>query len=110
MNNTKPVETIRDGALAASIWEREGSKGRYFEFTLSRSYQKDGKFAYSTTFHERDAESLRRVVELAAISIRRRNGAAEEQQTGTGLGSGADDAPASPCPASACEATAGRDI
>ena len=101
MNNKKPVEVIRDGSLAASVWERDGSKGRYFEFTLSRSYKTDDGFAYSGTFHERDAEALMRVVERAAASIRERNANGtqpEDESAGADLGSGADAAPASADP------------
>ena len=76
----KPNQTFRDGAIGLSIWERSGSKGPYFEFTLSRSFKaKDGKTGYSTSFRAYDAQSIHTVIDLAAEYIRgRSNGTAEE--------------------------------
>lgn len=75
----KPVQTFRDGAIGLSVWERTGSKGSYFEFTISRSYKnKDGKSAYSGSFREYDAASLRTVIDQAVAHIRGRS----EGQTG----------------------------
>ena len=56
--------------MAASLWERSGKNGSYLEFTLSRSYKAGDVFRYSTTFHERDAEVLKRVIDRAAEGIR----------------------------------------
>jgi len=98
MSNKRPINVIRDGALAASLWERESKKGRYLEFTLSRSYKAGEVFKYSTTFHERDAEALKRVIDRAAEGIRD-NSEPKTKHDGesdsTDLGSGADEPPAS---------------
>ncbi len=74
MSDKRPIEIIRDGSLAASLWERDGKNGRYIEFTLSRSYKAGEVFRYSTTFHERDAEPLKRLLDRAAEGIREKNG------------------------------------
>ncbi len=74
MTQKHPIEIIREGSIAASIWERDGKHGRYFDYTLSRSYKTDEGFAYSMAFHERDAEKIGRVIIRAAEAIRKRSG------------------------------------
>ena len=75
MTQKHPIEIIREGSIAASVWERTGKRGRYFEFKLSRSYKTDEGFAYSLAFHDRDAETLGRVIVRAEAAIRTRSGA-----------------------------------
>jgi hypothetical protein len=51
--NTKPVKTVRHGAVAASIWRRQAPSGfEYFDFSLSRSWktQSTGREGYSPNF------------------------------------------------------------
>ena len=74
MSDKRPISIVRDRSLAASLWERNGKNGRYFEFTLSRSYKVGDGFRYSTTFHERDADVLKRVIDRAAEGIREQSG------------------------------------
>lgn len=70
----KPVKTLRDGAIGLSIWERTGSRGPFFEFTISRSFKdKDGKTAYSGSFRDYDADSIRLLIGQAVEHIRGRN-------------------------------------
>lgn len=101
MSDNRPFNIIREGSIAASLWERSGKNGSYLEFTLSRSYKAGDVFRYSTTFHERDAEALKRVIDLAAEGIRE-NTEPElnlgDESARTDLGSGADEAPASTGP------------
>lgn len=80
MTNKKPVEVVRDGAIAASVWERAGNRGRYFEFTLSRSFKPKGKdaFGYSGCYRERDAEALKRCIDRATEWIKEHEGVLEE--------------------------------
>ena len=62
-DNNKPVETIRDGSLKASIFQNEGEKGTFFSTTLSRTYSdKDGRLHDTNVFSGTD---LLRVSELA---------------------------------------------
>lgn len=35
---TKPIETIRDGALSAAIWKNQGEKGAFYSVTFERVY------------------------------------------------------------------------
>ena len=70
MSDKRPFNIIQEGSVAAALWERSGKNGSYLEFTLSRSYKAGDVFRYSTTFHERDAEVLKRVIDRAAEGIR----------------------------------------
>lgn len=64
---TKPIETFREGAVGLSVWQREGKAGTYFDFTLSRCYQKEnGEYSYSNSFHESNADALNTVIGEAA--------------------------------------------
>ncbi len=59
----KPVETIRDGSLKASIFRNEGEKGTFFSTKLTRTYKDDqGKFHDTNVFTETD---MLRISELA---------------------------------------------
>jgi len=70
--SNKPVETFREGTIAASVWERAGRRGKYFELTLSRSFRrsKEDGFGYSPCFRERDVEPVKRCIDAAAAWIR----------------------------------------
>ena len=72
-SKTGPVKTIRQGAIGASIWERSGKKGTFYEYTISRSYKgADGKSGYAQTYHAYDSDAIRWVVEQASSWIRGR--------------------------------------
>jgi len=59
----RPQETLRDGAIKASIWRNEGENGPYFATSLSRSYSdKDGNTRDTNSFVGTD---LLKVAELA---------------------------------------------
>lgn len=40
--SNQPIAKIRDGALAATIWENEGEKGKFYTVDFSRTFT-DGK-------------------------------------------------------------------
>lgn len=49
--NSKPVETIRDGAIKASIWKNEGEKGPFYSVKITRTYTDDaGNYHDSDSF------------------------------------------------------------
>ena len=35
----KPIETLRDGSLSATIWKNESEKGAFFSVQLTRVYE-----------------------------------------------------------------------
>ena len=68
----KPIKTVRKGAIAASIWKRQGPNGfEYFDFSLSRSWKakSTGKEGYSPNFFHKNASELTQVVTEAASWI-----------------------------------------
>ena len=72
-SNQQPVITIREGAVAASVWRRQSSAGmEYLEFSLSRSWKsKSGdKEGYSQNFFEANEKALVEVVIKACSFIR----------------------------------------
>ena len=85
MTTTKnqPIDTIRDGALKATIWENTGPKGVFYSVELSRTY-KDEHDQYQDRKSFSGADLLR-VAHLAAKAYDRistlrqsRNGPEEE--------------------------------
>lgn len=61
--NTSPIETLRDGAIKATIWENQGEKGTFYSVELSRTYQTtEGQYRDSHSFSGTD---LLKVSELA---------------------------------------------
>ena len=79
----QPVKTIRNGAIAASIWKRQTSTGfEYLEFSLSRSWKlKSGeREGYSHNFFEGNEEALHDVIAEACEYIRVHQRTQEEQR------------------------------
>jgi hypothetical protein len=71
--SNKPAKTFREGAIGLSVWERQGKKGVFYDFTVSRSYKNGEKgSAYASTFRADNAEAVIRVVSEAAAWIRGR--------------------------------------
>jgi len=47
----KPHHVIEDRNVVASIWKNEGGKnGHYYTFSLSKSFTRDNKTEYTTSF------------------------------------------------------------
>ena len=71
--NQQRVTTIREGAVAATIWRRQSSAGmEYLDFSLSRSWKsKNGeKEGYSHNFFEANEKALMQVIIKACSFIR----------------------------------------
>jgi hypothetical protein len=69
---TKPVETIRKGAIAASIWYRQSPAGfPYHDFSLSRSWKSlsTGRDGYSDNFFAKNEPELVEVITLVSKRI-----------------------------------------
>lgn len=66
-----PLHVIRDGGVAASIWQKTTGHGlTYLEFTLSRSWKtKSGKSGYSQAFFGRNEAALINVAKQASAYI-----------------------------------------
>ncbi len=71
-----PIKTIRNGAIAANIWERQTPTGYgYLDFSISRSWKlKDGqREGYSSSFFETNEAALLEVITKASEFIRTHN-------------------------------------
>jgi hypothetical protein len=69
---TDPTQTVREGAVAASIWLRQSPSGvPYYDISLSRSWKSvsSGKTRYSRNFFARNREDLVRVIEKTSAWI-----------------------------------------
>ncbi len=67
------VTTVRDRAIAANIFRGNTPDGfTYLYFELSRSWkaQSTNREGYSKKFYDRNAETLQRVIEMAAQWIK----------------------------------------
>jgi len=67
MDTNKPVQTLRDGAVGASIWLKNTRAGVFYDVTFSRAWsdEESGKSGYSQTFSDRYLDSLINVAEQA---------------------------------------------
>lgn len=67
----KPVDTLRDGNLKASIWRNEGENGPNFSTTFARTWRDDqGQFHDSQSFAGTD---MLRLGELTRTAYHRTN-------------------------------------
>ena len=57
--DSKPIDTIRDGNLKATIWKRFGDNGNFYTVEFSRS-DKDEQGEYHDSHSFSGAEPLRR--------------------------------------------------
>jgi hypothetical protein len=62
----KPLDTLRDGRLKATIWENDGQNGPYHTVTLAKVYEdQQGKLQETSSF---SGGELLRIAELARES------------------------------------------
>lgn len=60
----KPVETLRDGSIRATIWKNSSEKGDFYSVQITRTWQDDeGNYHDSDSF---SGSQLLRVAHLAA--------------------------------------------
>lgn len=62
----RPVETLRDGALKASIWRNESENGAFFAVTFARTYRNgDGDLNDTESFSGSQLLRLARLADKA---------------------------------------------
>lgn len=67
----RPADTLRDGAVKATIWPNEGDNGTYYATSLSRSYKdSEGNTRDTNSFVGTD---LLKVAEIARGAYERTN-------------------------------------
>ena len=70
-DSTKPIETLRDGNLKASIWRNEGENGPTYSTTFARTWRDDkGRFHDSQSYAGTD---MLRLGELSRSAYHRTN-------------------------------------
>lgn len=80
----RPVETLRAGAVKASIWKNDSEKGAFFSVSFSRTYKNaDGRLRDVSSFSGPQLLQLSRLAEKAydrAAELRRAENATEEAE------------------------------
>ena len=63
---TRPVETLRDGAIKAAIWRNESENGPFFNVTFARTYKKgEGELQDTDSFSGSQLLRLARLADKA---------------------------------------------
>ena len=62
--NQKPAAKLRDGAIVATLWKKEGENGVFFNTTISRTY-KDGE-----TFKDTNSFSGAELLKVSRIAAK----------------------------------------
>jgi len=73
-----PVHTIREGAVAASVWRRQSPSGyAYYDFSLTRSWESlsSGSTGSSRNFFAKNRDELAQVIDAATKWIADREAA-----------------------------------
>jgi hypothetical protein len=61
----KPTEFFREGAVSVSVWDNDGTKGKFKTFSLTRSYKKGDTWAYTTSLGTRDLPNAIKALQTA---------------------------------------------
>jgi hypothetical protein len=71
MNNekTKPVDEVKFGLIAASIWKNKSKTGTHYNVTISRLYKSGQSWKRSESFGRDDLLTAAKVLELAHTRI-----------------------------------------
>lgn len=68
--DSKPIDTIRDGSLKATIWKRFGDNGNFYTVEFSRSYKDEqGEYHDSHSFSGAEPLRLARLANIAYDEI-----------------------------------------
>lgn len=68
--NNKPYQTIRDGALKATIWCNDSDKGPFYSVNFCRIYTNEsGDFKESNSFSGTESLQISRLAEKAYDAI-----------------------------------------
>ncbi len=64
--NSKPLETLRDGSVKATIWRNDSDKGGFYSVRLTRTWKDEqGQYHDSDSF---SGSELLRIARLANIA------------------------------------------
>ena len=62
---TRPVETLRDGAIKAALWKNESENGAFFAVTFARTYKNGEELKDTDSFSGVQLLRLARLAEKA---------------------------------------------
>jgi hypothetical protein len=67
MAHEPPIHELKEGAVKAAIWRREGRNGAFYQASFVRLFKDDeaGAWCESGSFGERELESLAKVASQA---------------------------------------------
>lgn len=68
-NENKPIDTIRDGALKATIWKNTTEKGHFYSVDITRTYKVGDDFKDSHSFSGSEPLQVARLADLAYDKI-----------------------------------------
>lgn len=68
--DNKPLKIFRQGAIAASVWQRTSKNGLFYEYTLSRSYLRGEDSCYSQCYRGYNEVAMTQVIRDASAYIR----------------------------------------
>jgi len=69
-SNTKPVSTIRDGNLKATVWANFGEIGIFYSVVINRTYQDEqGNYYESESFSNSQLLKVARLAHIAYDEI-----------------------------------------
>ncbi len=66
---TKPIDTLRDGSLKATIWKNQSEKGGFYSVEFSRTYKDGESFKDSHSFSGAELLRISRLAEIAYTEI-----------------------------------------
>ena len=77
MANNKPIDTLRDGSLKATLWKNSSENGTFYSVNLARTYKDEaGNYQDSDSFSGSDLLRIARLAGKAydrASELRRRD-------------------------------------
>ncbi len=68
LENNKPIDTLRDGALKATIWKNSGENGDFYSVDLARIFTKQGEEGSPDTFHDTNSYSGTQLLQIARLA------------------------------------------
>ena len=71
MEENRPVQTFRDGAVGASVWLRKTRAGVFYDVTIARAWkdEESGRAGYSQTYSDYHLDPLIKVTRDAQLWI-----------------------------------------
>lgn len=61
----KPIDTLRDGSLKATIWKNSGEKGDFYSVNITRTYKDE-----ADNYHDSDSFTGVQLLRVAHLATR----------------------------------------